>query len=96
MSIRAVPGGGVRLTLHVQPGARQSALSGTHGDAIKLRLAAPPIDGRANEALLAFVAEVAGVPLREVILEQGLQSRRKVVRIDGLTVETAAALFLRG
>ncbi len=96
MTIRALPGGGVQLILHVQPGARQTALAGLHGDAIKVRLSAPPIDGRANEALLAFVAEVAGVPPHAVTLERGQQSRRKVVRVDGISLASASALFLAG
>lgn len=93
MSIRVVPGG-VQLTLHVQPGARSTAVAGRHGDAIKVRLAAPPIDGRANEALLAFVAAVSGVPSRDVTLVRGAASRSKVVEVHGLAPERAAALFL--
>ncbi|MDX2260466.1 MAG: DUF167 domain-containing protein [Gemmatimonadales bacterium] len=88
--------GGVQLLLHVQPGARVTALAGQHGDAIKVRLAAPPVDGRANEALLAFVAEVAGVAPRAVRLIRGASSRQKVVEVDGLTLEGAAELFLGG
>lgn len=88
--------GGVQLVLHVQPGARATALAGRHGEAIKVRLAAPPVDGRANEALLAFVAERAGVAPRAVRLVRGLASRQKVVEVAGLTPEGAARLFLRG
>ncbi len=95
MTIRAVAGG-VQLTLHVQPGARTTAMAGSHGDAIKVRLAAPPIDGRANEALLAFVAGVAGVPSRDVILVRGVTARRKVVEVRGLAAERAARLFQGG
>lgn len=80
--------------LHVQPGARQTVVAGRHGDAIKVRLAAPPIDGRANEALLAFVAERSGVPGRAVTLVRGTASRSKVVEVLGLTPERATALFL--
>jgi uncharacterized protein len=95
VTIRAVPGG-VHLTVHVQPGAKSSALAGQHGDAIKVRLAAPPVDGRANEALLAFVGEIAGVPPYAVTLLRGHQARRKVVRVEGVSVATATALFLPG
>lgn len=95
MTIRAVAGG-VQLTLHVQPGARTTAVAGRHGDAIKVRLAAPPVDGRANEALLAFVAERAGVPSRDVTLVRGATSRRKVVEVRGLAAERAAQLFEGG
>jgi len=73
----------VTLTLHVQPGAKRSELVGLHGDALKIRLAAPPVEGRANEALLKFIAGVFDVPLRQVELKQGTQSRHKVVAITG-------------
>jgi hypothetical protein len=75
------------LTLHVQPGAKRTGVAGLHGEALKIRLAAPPVEGRANEALLKFIAEVFGVPLRQVELKQGGQSRHKVVAITGSKVE---------
>jgi uncharacterized protein (TIGR00251 family) len=71
------------LTLHVQPGAKRSEISGLHGDALKIRLAAPPIDGRANEALLKYISGLFDVPVRQVELKQGGQSRHKVVAISG-------------
>ncbi|MBI5006780.1 MAG: YggU family protein [Nitrosomonadales bacterium] len=71
------------LTLHVQPGAKRTEVAGLHGDALKIRLAAPPIEGRANEALLKFIAESFGVPLRQTELKQGGQSRHKVVAVSG-------------
>lgn len=75
------------LTLHVQPGAKRSEVVGLHGEALKIRLAAPPIEGRANEALLKFIAESFGVPLRQVELKQGGQSRHKVVAVSGSKIE---------
>ena len=75
------------LTLHVQPGAKRTEVAGLHGEALKIRLAAPPVEGRANEALLKFIAESFGVPLRQVELKQGGQSRHKVVAITGSKVE---------
>lgn len=74
------------LVLHVQPGAKRSEVAGLHGAALKIRLAAPPIEGRANEALLRFVADRFKVPLRSVELKQGAQSRHKTLRISGSTV----------
>ena len=76
-------GDAVTLTLHVQPGAKKTEIAGIHGDALKIRLAAPPIEGKANAALLAFLAEKFGVPLRNAILKQGESSRRKAVSISG-------------
>lgn len=71
------------LTLHVQPGAKRTAVDGTHGDALKVRLAAPPVEGKANAELLRFLADAFGVPLRSVSLLRGETSRQKAVRIDG-------------
>jgi uncharacterized protein (TIGR00251 family) len=79
--------GVVTLTLHVQPGAKRSQVSGLHGDALKIRLAAPPIDGRANEALLRFLAGIFEVPQRNVELMQGGQSRHKTVRVTGSRID---------
>ncbi len=80
------------LTLHVQPGAKRSEVTGLHGDALKIRLAVPPIEGRANEALLKFIAEMFDVPLRQVELKQGGQSRRKAVAITGSKIEPESVL----
>ncbi|OGS91469.1 MAG: YggU family protein [Gallionellales bacterium GWA2_60_18] len=82
----------VTLTLHVQPGAKKSEITGLHGEALKIRLAAPPVEGRANEALLRFIAGLFGVPLRQVELKQGGQSRHKVVAITGSAVEPESLL----
>jgi hypothetical protein len=74
------------LALHVQPGASRTEVAGTHGVAgdarLKVRLAAPPVDGKANGELLRFLAEAFGVPLRQVILVRGASSRQKTVRIE--------------
>jgi uncharacterized protein (TIGR00251 family) len=69
------------LKLHVQPGAKRTEVAGVHGDAIKIRLAAPPVEGKANDALRRFLADAFGVPLRNVELVRGERSREKVVRI---------------
>jgi uncharacterized protein (TIGR00251 family) len=85
-------GAHVTLTLHVQPGAKKSIVAGLHGDALKVRLAAPPIEGRANEALLRFVADCFNVPLRNVELLHGAQSRHKTVRVTGSLIEATSLL----
>lgn len=69
------------LTLHVQPGASRSELAGEHGDALKVRLAAPPVDGRANAALIAYLSEILALPRAAIQLASGHSSRRKRVRI---------------
>jgi uncharacterized protein (TIGR00251 family) len=70
------------ITLHVQPGASRTGYAGLHGDAHKIRLAAPAVDGRANEALIAFLADAFGVPKRDVTIASGASARRKIVRIS--------------
>lgn len=80
------------LTLHIQPGAKRTDVAGLHGEALKIRLAAPPIEGRANDALLKFIAESFGVPVRQVELKQGGQSRHKVVAVTGSKVEPESLL----
>lgn len=80
------------LTLHIQPGAKRSEIAGLHGAALKIRLAAPPLEGRANEALLKFIADLFDVPMRQVELKQGGQSRHKVVAVSGSKVEPESLL----
>ena len=73
--------GAVVLALHVQPGAKRTQVDGTHGDVLKVRLAAPPVDGKANAELVRFLAEAFGVPRRQVAIVRGETSRQKTVRI---------------
>ncbi|MBK8890135.1 MAG: YggU family protein [Dechloromonas sp.] len=80
------------LTLHVQPGARKTEFAGMHGDALKIRLAAPPVDGKANMALLKFVADALKLPAAAIILKSGHTSRRKVLEVRGATREAVACL----
>lgn len=69
------------LALHVQPRASRDGFAGLHGDRLKLRITAPPVDGKANAHLTAFLAKACGVPKRDVILEQGEKGRDKRFRI---------------
>lgn len=77
----------ITLTLHVQPGAKHTSVAGLYGESLKIRLSAPPVEGKANEALLRFIADFFKVPLRNVELKQGLQSRNKRVEICGSEVK---------
>lgn len=76
---------GVRLRLHVQPRASQTAIAGLHGGALKVRLPAPPVDGAANDALIRFLAERLGVARSAITLESGAAARTKVVHVAGVT-----------
>jgi uncharacterized protein (TIGR00251 family) len=82
------------LYLHVQPGAKQTTVAGLHGGALKIRLAAPPVEGKANKVLLKFVAEFFNVPLRNVLLKQGELSRHKRVVISGSKIHPEHLLKL--
>ena len=73
-----------RLTVKVHPRARRSALAGRLGEAYKLDLAAPPVDGKANQECIRFLAEFAGVPQFRVRILSGLTNRTKVVEIEGV------------
>lgn len=81
---------GWSLHLHVQPGARRTEVQGVHGEALKLRLAAPPVDGKANAELLRFLAEALGLPRARLTLAAGQASRAKRVQVDAPL--TAAAI----
>ncbi|MBV1774126.1 YggU family protein [Burkholderiaceae bacterium DAT-1] len=71
------------LSLYLQPGAKKSGSAGLHDGCLKLRLAAPPVEGKANAALIAFLADWFGIPKNRVSIQSGELSRRKVVRIAG-------------
>jgi len=69
--------------VHVQPGAKRSEIAGLHGDRLKIRIAAPAMDGRANDALVAFVAAALGIPKRSVSVAAGERSREKLLAVSG-------------
>jgi uncharacterized protein (TIGR00251 family) len=79
------------LRVQVQPRARREEFAGLHGDALKVRLTAPPVDGKANAALIAFLAKTFGVAKREVTLLQGETGRSKLVRVARPACLPAAA-----
>lgn len=78
-------GGRVRFSVRVQPRASRDEVSGVHGDALKIRLAAPPVDGAANDALVNFLSTLFVVPRRAVRILAGESSRSKLIEIDGVT-----------
>jgi uncharacterized protein len=84
------------LELHIQPGASTTAVAGMHGDRLKLRLAAPPVDGKANRALLRFVADRLAVALRDVEIVRGAGGRSKTVQVRGAGPGAAARLVSGG
>jgi uncharacterized protein (TIGR00251 family) len=81
---------GTRLTLRVQPRAARDEVAGRHGEAIRVRLAAPPVDGAANEALIRFLADRLALPRAALRLVRGQVGRDKIVDVAGLPPEQVA------
>lgn len=84
--------GSLVLSLYVQPRAGQNAIVGLHDDAIKLRVTAPPVDGKANKAVIAFWAKALKVPKSAITIKSGLQSRRKKIQLKGADQEQIRCL----
>jgi uncharacterized protein (TIGR00251 family) len=93
MSWLVADGDGVTLRLHIQPGAKKTEVVGMHGEALKIRLAAPPVDGKANACLIAFLAAQLGVARSAVRLVSGESSRAKRVHVGGLAATAAKVLL---
>jgi uncharacterized protein (TIGR00251 family) len=86
---------GVRVRILVQPRARKNELVGAHGDAIKVRLMAPPVEGAANESLIEFLASTFGIPARVITIVSGTSSRMKMVQVVGVTEQRIRQLLER-
>ncbi|MDP3774260.1 MAG: DUF167 domain-containing protein [Gemmatimonadales bacterium] len=83
-----------RVTVQVQPRAKRTEVAGRHGDAVKVRVASPPVDGAANAELLRFLAERLGVPKSAFRIASGATGRRKTLEVEGLTTAEAVHLLL--
>src|SRR5260370_36245925 len=82
------------LRIHIVPNAKSNKVIGEHDAAIKIKLRAPAIEGKANAALRSFLAEELKIPERAIVLEYGHKSRDKLIRIDGLSEEEVRARLL--
>jgi hypothetical protein len=82
-----------RLSVHVQPGAKQPGIVGWVDDVLRVRVAAPPVDGKANEAFIALLSDVLGVPKAMVTIHRGTRGRSKLVLIEGLSQQDGTALL---
>jgi uncharacterized protein (TIGR00251 family) len=78
---------GTSFAVKIHPRARKNAITGELGDALKVSLTTPPIEGRANEACIEFFANLLKVPLSSVTIASGQKGRRKVIRVAGLSAE---------
>ena len=95
MIVRDTPAGAT-FQVRVQPRARKNAIVGEIGDALKLALTAPPVDGRANEACIEFFAELLNVPRSSVTIAAGRSSRNKVIRVARLSADEVRSRLSRG
>jgi len=78
---------GIAFAVKVHPGAKRNAITGEAGDALKLSVTAPPVDGKANDACLEFFAKLLKVPRSSVTIASGETSRNKVMRVEGVTAD---------
>ena len=81
--LRRESSGAVLLQIWVQPGAARSGFAGLHGDRLKIRICAPPVDGKANEELVRFLSKALGLPRSQVEVSAGASARGKTVRLEG-------------
>jgi hypothetical protein len=93
MMLRSVPGG-CTLSVRVHPGAKRNAITGAVGDALKIAIAAAPSEGRANAALIVFLAKRLDIPRASIEVISGSASRTKMLRITGITAAEAEARLL--
>lgn len=91
--IRDTPSGAT-FAIKVHPRAKKNAITGELGDALKVSLTAPPIDGRANEACIEFFAKILHVPHASVSIAAGLSGRNKIIRVAGLSARQVQAYFI--
>lgn len=82
--------GGVRIRVHAQPGAKRSEIAGLHGAAVKIKIHAPPVEGKANAELVRFLAGLLGVKRAQVTIEGGAAGREKTVFVAGLALDAVA------
>lgn len=87
---------GVVIRVHAQPGARRTEVVGLHGDCLKLRLASPPVDGKANACLIEFLARRLRVKRAQITITRGMGSRRKTVLVVAVGLQPAALLEQEG
>lgn len=86
-------GESVRFRVRAQPRASRDEVAGEHDGAVRIRVAAPPVEGKANQAMIEFLAGVFGVPRSAVRILSGATGRSKLVEVDGTDAETARRLL---
>ena len=84
---------GVRVSIRVQPRASANEIVGAHGDGVRIRLRAPPVEGAANEALIDFLSDALGIARRDITIVAGSSSRSKIVELTGVTEDRVRSLL---
>ena len=92
--LKRLPDGDLLLSLYVQPRSSRNEVAGLHGDELKLRLTTPPVDGKANRAVIAFLAKLFKIPKSAITIKSGLQSRSKKILLSGLDEDRARQLVV--
>ncbi len=85
---------GVLISLYIQPGASKSEIIGEHNGSLKIKIKAPPVDGKANDEVIAFMAKTLGVSKRDISLVKGDKSREKKVLVRGASIEQLQSLLV--
>lgn len=93
--LQTQPDGSLLLSIYVQPRSHHNAIVGLHGDAIKLRLTAPPVDGKANKAVIAFWAKFLKIPKSAITIKSGLHNRMKKILLNGVQEKQIRCLVER-
>jgi uncharacterized protein (TIGR00251 family) len=88
-------GDGVAFSVKIHPRARRNVITGTVGDALKLSLTAPPVDGKANAACIEFLADLLKLPRSSITIAAGQSSRNKLIRVSGLSATEVEARLRR-
>ena len=82
--VTGVTSNSIRITVQVKPGASQNAVTGFKDDVLQVKVTAPPVEGRANKDLIAYLSKIFSVRKSDVVIEKGLTSRRKIISVAGL------------
>jgi uncharacterized protein (TIGR00251 family) len=85
---------GILLKIHAHPGSKKNEICGLHGDSLKIKIKAPPVDGEANKSCGEFLSDILNIPQANIIIKSGVTSRNKTFLIKGITREEAQKIFL--
>ncbi len=86
---------GVEISLYIQPGASKTELTGEHNGLLKIKIKAPPVDGKANAEVIEFLSHQLGIPKRQIELLKGDKSRDKKIRVTGISLQQIRKLLLK-